>query len=86
MKMSSSLSNIIESGINVLKSNSQIIKNKKYYEISTTNALRMLQDNKVQFINCYATFSQQSHIFESIGYAQRSLIPSLRFELLHKSG
>ena len=40
LKMSSSLSKILETGINVFKSNSRIIKNKKYYEISTlyTNA------------------------------------------------
>ena len=36
IKMSSSLSTIRETGINVFKSNYQIIKNKKYYEISTT--------------------------------------------------
>ena len=35
MKMSSSLSIILETGINVFKSNSQIIENTKYYEIST---------------------------------------------------
>ena len=34
MKMSSSLSKILETGINVFKINYQIIKNKKYYEIS----------------------------------------------------
>ena len=33
--MSPSLSKILETGINVFKSNYQIIKNKKYYEIST---------------------------------------------------
>jgi len=33
--MSSLLSKILKTGINVFKSNSQIIKNKKYYEIST---------------------------------------------------
>ena len=33
--MSSSLSKILEAGINVFKSNYQIIKNKKYYEILT---------------------------------------------------
>jgi len=32
--MSSSLSKILETGINVFKSNSQIMKNTKYYEIS----------------------------------------------------
>ena len=35
MKLLSSLSKILETGINVFKSNSQIMKNKKYYEIST---------------------------------------------------
>ena len=35
MKMSSSLSKILETEINVFKSNFQIIKNEKYYEIST---------------------------------------------------
>ena len=34
MKMSSSLSKILETGINVFKSYSQIMKNTKYYEIS----------------------------------------------------
>ena len=33
--MSSSLSEILETGINVFKSNSQIVKNEKYYELST---------------------------------------------------
>ena len=33
--MSSSLSENLETEINVFKSNYQIIKNKKYYEIST---------------------------------------------------
>ena len=37
MKMSSSLSKILETGINVFKSNSQIMKNTKYCEISTIN-------------------------------------------------
>ena len=37
MIMSSSISKFLETGMNVFKSNSQIIKNiKKYYEISTT--------------------------------------------------
>ena len=36
MKMSPSLLKILKTGINVLKSNYQIIKYKKYYEISTT--------------------------------------------------
>ena len=35
MKISSSLSKILEIGINVFKSNSKIMKNTKYYEIST---------------------------------------------------
>jgi len=35
MKMSSSLSKILETGINVFKNNSQTMKNTKYYEIST---------------------------------------------------
>ena len=35
MKMSSSLSKILEAGLNVFKRNSQIMKNTKYYEIST---------------------------------------------------
>ena len=34
MKLSSSLSKILETGINVFKSNSQIMKNSKYYKIS----------------------------------------------------
>ena len=35
MKMSSSLSKILETGINVFKGNFQIMKNTKYYEKST---------------------------------------------------
>ena len=35
MNMSSSLSKILKTGINVFKRNSQIMKNTKYYDIST---------------------------------------------------
>ena len=35
MKMSSSLSKILQTEMHVFKSNSQIMKNKKYYEILT---------------------------------------------------
>jgi len=35
IKMSFSLSKILETGINVFKRNNKIIKNKKYYEILT---------------------------------------------------
>ncbi len=46
MKMSSSLSKIFGTGINVFKSNFQIIKNLKYYEISTINECVEKNDDK----------------------------------------
>ena len=47
--MSSSLSKILETGINVFKNNSQIMKNTKYYEMRMRR--KIIDDYCLQYLN-----------------------------------
>jgi len=54
MTMSSSLLKILETGINVFKSNSHIMKKTKYYEISTKIVFQQVLNSQLTFINLFA--------------------------------